>query len=179
MKIGASAVPQSTQASQPALQWVRTLSFEPAGFFARISRKIASPWRPIASLTATSSSHNSAARCQARVEPLRRRQLRDGGLHLVERPFQIDRGGPRLVQRRVGGGEAGIARIVAQREADAIGRRRADERRAAHGHVADRLGAFLHRAQVSVLNSCGSSRWSITPTVSSSLRQIVRQRLPW
>ena len=29
MKIGASAVPQSTHASQPALQWVRTLSFDP------------------------------------------------------------------------------------------------------------------------------------------------------
>ncbi len=83
----------------------------------------------------------------SRFEPLGRRQLRHRGLHLVERPLQVDRGGPGLVQRLVGRGKPRVAGIIAQGEANSVSRRGPDERRTPDGHVADRLGAIFHRAQ--------------------------------
>jgi hypothetical protein len=55
-------VPTSTVASQPALQWVSTLTGAPLGFLAAIASISLTPWRPIAWLMATSSSAISAAR---------------------------------------------------------------------------------------------------------------------
>ena len=62
--MGEVAVPQSTVASQPALQWVSTLTGSPF-LRAAMSRMISSPWTPIMRLISTSSSTISAARRQA------------------------------------------------------------------------------------------------------------------
>jgi len=59
--MGEVAVPQSTVAGQPALQWVSTLT-RPPPFFLAISRMISSPCNPIWRLISTSSSQISAAR---------------------------------------------------------------------------------------------------------------------
>ena len=57
--------------------------------------------------------------------------------HAVERPAQVDRGGPRGVERRVRAGEARVARIAVERECQSVRADRADQRRAAHQHLAD------------------------------------------
>ena len=101
----------------------------------------------MASQTATSSSHNYGGAGVGGGEPLGGRQRGDGGLHLVEGPFEIDGGGAGLMERGVGGGQVRVARVVAERKADSVGGGGADERRAADGHVADGLGAFGHGAQ--------------------------------
>jgi hypothetical protein len=63
--------------------------------------------------------------------------------HLVERPFQVDRGRPRREQQRVGALQRGVGGILAQRQRHAIGRRGADQRRAAHLHGLDRARRIL------------------------------------
>ena len=58
--------------------------------------------------------------------------------HRIQRPAQVDRGRPRggeLLARRV---ERRVARVFAHGERESIGRGRADQRRPAHPHVADR-----------------------------------------
>ena len=63
-----------------------------------------------------------------------------------------------------------------------ISRRRPDQRRAANGHVADRLGAIFHRAQGQRLEFVRQQPLidhADRTAASSSLRQIVRHRLPW
>jgi hypothetical protein len=54
-------VPQSIVASQPALQWVSTLTGSPGRFLAAASRISGSPCSPIARQIATSSSQIAAA----------------------------------------------------------------------------------------------------------------------
>lgn len=56
---------------------------------------------------------------------------------LIQCPAQVDRGGPRLDQRGIGGIQPGIARIDRQRHRQPIGGRRADHRRAPRPHLAD------------------------------------------
>jgi hypothetical protein len=60
--MGAVAVPQSTVASQPALQWVRMLIVSPGFFAAAMRLMMSNPLRPMLWLMATSSSAISAAR---------------------------------------------------------------------------------------------------------------------
>src|SRR5690606_29157929 len=54
---------------------------------------------------------------------------------------------PRLVQRLPDGGKCGVGRIVAHGDRHAIGGGDADQRRAAHPHVADRGRHLVHRGQ--------------------------------
>ena len=71
---------------------------------------------------------------------LGRRQGRQHAAHLVQRPAQIDGGRARLVQLVPDLVERRVRRIVAHLDGDAIGGGDADQRRAAHPHVADRRG---------------------------------------
>ena len=60
--MGDSAVPRSTQASQPALQWVSTLTRSPGCLRAAIASISFAPCTPMARLVSTSASQISAAR---------------------------------------------------------------------------------------------------------------------
>ena len=60
--MGASAVPQSTVASHPALQWVSTLTTPVLPFFSQAALISALPFSPIFEQISTSSSQISAAR---------------------------------------------------------------------------------------------------------------------
>ena len=71
--------------------------------------------------------------------PFRRRQMPQHRAHLIERPFQVDRRRPRRDQRFVGTIQRGIRTVGPHRQRHAIGRGRADQRRAAHQHRADRV----------------------------------------
>ncbi len=146
-KIGASAVPQSTQASQPALQWVRTLRRDLSFFSARIFRKIASPSRPIASLTATFLVAEPVGAGVGGGEPFFRGQLSHRRAHLFQGPAQVHRRGARGQEHGAGPLEHRVPGVALQGEADAVGRRGSDERGAPHRHVADRLGAVVHRGE--------------------------------
>ena len=57
----------------------------------------------------------------------------------VERPAQVDRGRPRRVEPLPGRIERCVARVLVHGERYSVGRRGADQRRAAHPHVADRV----------------------------------------
>src|SRR5579885_3485132 len=63
--MGAVAVPQSTVASQPALQWVRMLTGSPGFLLAAAMRTSSSPCRPIAWHSPISSSAMASARAKA------------------------------------------------------------------------------------------------------------------
>ena len=65
----------------------------------------------------------------------------------VQRPAQVDRGRPSRGKLLVRGVERRVARILAHGEREPIGRRRADQRRPAHPHVADRDRRFVDAAQ--------------------------------
>ena len=65
----------------------------------------------------------------------------------VQSPAQVDRGRPRRRELVVCGVERGVARILAHGERQPIGRGRADQRRPAHPHVADRGRRFGDIAQ--------------------------------
>ena len=65
----------------------------------------------------------------------------------IQRPAQVDRGRPRRGKLLVRGVERRVARILAHGEREPIGRRRADQRRPAHPHVADRGRRFVDAAQ--------------------------------
>ncbi len=65
----------------------------------------------------------------------------------VQSPAQVDRGRPRGGKLLVCGGERRVARILAHGEREPIGRGRADQRRPAHPHVADRDRRFVNVAQ--------------------------------
>src|SRR5208283_1133636 len=65
--------------------------------------------------------------------------------HLLERPFQIDRRRPRGDQRGVGALQRFVGGVLAQRQTHAIGRGRADQRRAADHHGADGMRGILQR----------------------------------
>ena len=181
MKIGASAVPQSTQASQPALQWVSTLSFacgSRARFLLRISRKMAKPSRPMASLVSTSSSQISAARFQARssrfsagnCETAETIWLRaQSRLIAVGRVASKVMNAPRILM------SSGFSRMAKTMPYAAVAPIRGAPRTVML-RIASAQSSIVRN--VSVSNSCGSRRWSITPTVSSALRQIVRHLFP-
>ena len=67
--------------------------------------------------------------------------------HALQRPAQIDRGRPRLGEHVVRAVERLVRRILAHRERDAVSRRRADQRRAAHDHRLDRVRRIFHRRE--------------------------------
>ena len=74
---------------------------------------------------------------------LRRRQRPKQSLHLIERPFQVDRCRPRRQQHGIGAIERGIGSISPHGERHAVSGGGADQRRAAHQHGTDRLGRVL------------------------------------
>ena len=78
---------------------------------------------------------------------LRRIERTQADAHGVERPAQVDGGRPRRVKRLPGLVQCGVAGILAHREREAVGRRHADQRRAAHPHVADRRRRLGDAAQ--------------------------------
>ena len=65
----------------------------------------------------------------------------------VQSPAQVDRRRPRRGKLFVRGVERRVARILAHGEREPIGRRRADQRRPAHPHVADRDRRLVDAAQ--------------------------------
>ena len=73
---------------------------------------------------------------------LGRKRLQDAR-HLIQRPFQVDRGRPGFVQHLPCFLQRDVRGIGGHLHRDAIGRRRPDQRRAAHPHVADRVGKIL------------------------------------
>ena len=74
---------------------------------------------------------------------LRKRDLAQLGGDPVEGPAQVDRGGAGGGQGLDGMVDPGIGSIPAQAQGQAVGRRHADERRAAHDHGADGNGRFV------------------------------------
>ena len=76
-------MPQSIVASQPALQWVRTLTGSPGAFAAAISRMMPRPCPPIARQIATSSSQIRAARRYAAATRSARGYFRHAGYAAV------------------------------------------------------------------------------------------------
>ena len=79
--------------------------------------------------------------------PLRARAVADHGHDLVERPFEVDRGGPGGQQHRIGALQRLVGRVLTQRQRHAIGSRRPDQRRAANHHGADGVGRLRERRQ--------------------------------
>ena len=66
---------------------------------------------------------------------------------IVERPLEIDRRRPGLGQGFIGPVHGLVGGVGAQPQAQAIGRRGADQRGAAHQHGADRVGRLGDRGQ--------------------------------
>ena len=147
---GASAVPQSTQASQPALQWVSTRSGWPPRDARPVCARIARPCRPMAAQAATSSSAMRAASgighaprgCRAARPPARDCMRSSAQRRLTAVGSRARRAAA------TARGRLGVARVVAQAERHAVGGGDADQRRAAHDHVADRVAACSAAAQV-------------------------------
>ncbi len=145
--MGAVAVPQSTVASQPALQWVRMLIGAPGCFPFASPAMMASPALPIDLLISTSSSAISAAR--AKAASMRRSGPRglSAGHHPIQRPFEIDRRGPCRMKRLIGTCQRPIARVLASGQRHSIGGGGADQRSAPDLHVADGPGSILNAPQ--------------------------------
>ena len=62
----------------------------------------------------------------------------DGGAHAIERPAQVDRGGPRRIEHGVRMRERGVRGIAVERQRQAVRTDGADQRCAAHPHLPDR-----------------------------------------
>ena len=87
--------------------------------------------------------------------PAGRGQRANGLVHLRERPGQVHRRWScrkQAFDRRI---EPGVRSVLAQRQADAIGGRGADQRRAAHLHGPDRMGGLLEAGQPRDLDGVG------------------------
>jgi hypothetical protein len=70
--------------------------------------------------------------------------------------------------------EGFVRGIGAHRQTEAVGRRGADQRRAAHQHGADGLGRLVEVVRRTVSKACGSRVWSMISTDQpSSWSQIV------
>ena len=130
-------MPQSTQASQPALQWVSTLTGSPV----LLGSAICLDQLARRARRCGGRSRRPRRRSRRRARRRRRRAPRAAGCarraHLLQRPAQVD--GRRALLRRDGDGavERLVGGILAQRQGDAIGGRGADQRRAAHLHGQD------------------------------------------
>jgi hypothetical protein len=75
------------------------------------------------------------------------RLVAHGGHDLVERPFEVDRCRPRRDQAPVGALQRFVGGVVLQGDAHAVGRDRADQRRAPGLHRGDRIGGIGKRRQ--------------------------------
>ena len=67
--------------------------------------------------------------------------------HLVERPFEVNGGWPRSDEGCIGALDCLVRGVRLERKRDAIGRRRPDQRRAAHLHRLDRARRMVERRQ--------------------------------
>ena len=84
-----------------------------------------------------------AGAAQRRRDALGARPVAHRRRHLIERPFEIDRGRPRRQQLGIGALEIVVGGIRPQRQPHAVGRGRPDQRRAAHLHRFDRADAIV------------------------------------
>ena len=62
------------------------------------------------------------------------------------------------------GGQRAVRGIAVERKREAVGADRADQRRAANPHVADRERCGVRVAILMRTSACGSARWSMTST---------------
>ena len=141
-------MPQSTQASQPALQWVRILRVVPG----RTLRRMRS--RPKAADSLALGDVVIADRRGLTVggfDALPLRQFRQGGKHALECPGQVVSGRTRGAQAVRRGLERAVGCIMPQRQGHAVGRSGTDQWRAANHHGADGVGCVVKRFQIDVL----------------------------
>ena len=125
-----------------------------AGFFrAAMARMSGSPAAAMPRLRATSSSQISSASRRAASARVAVGERRDVRAHAVERPAQVDGGGPGGEEGGVRVRETGVGGIVAEREPHAPGGGGADERRATDEHRADGVGGVVERRE-----PCGDER---------------------
>ena len=82
-----------------------------------------------------------------RIAARERRQRAQHAQHTLDRPRQVDRGRPRLAQQVGTVLERAVARVVVHLQGDPVGRAGADQRRAAHPHLADRGEHRLRRIE--------------------------------
>jgi hypothetical protein len=111
--MGASAVPQSTVAIQPALQWVRMLTVSP-GF---AGRDLLDELQPVAPDGLVGGHVLIANFCSAGIgclQPVLAGQVAHTAEHLVQRPHQVDGRGPCPAQARVGRFKRLVGCIFAQ-----------------------------------------------------------------
>ncbi len=144
--MGASAVPQSTVASQPALQWVRMFTVSP-GFF--VGHRL-DEGKAVLADGAVGGNIGIADLGRARPggsEALAMRAVADGGRHLIQRPQEIDGGGAGAAEAGYGRLQRDIGCILPQRQANAIGRGGADQRRTPYLHHLDRAGGIFEAFQ--------------------------------
>ena len=162
-------MPQSTVASQPALQWVSTLQRSPV---ARRQRRASSASAVLADARGRCATSSSAdRRGRARRRPRARSPAGSGaqrGAHRVERPAQVHRGRARREQRRA---RALAAPRRRRRRAARAPRRRPRSRRSAarrapHVRIA-RSRVRERRAVAHDRSACGSRVWSMISTVRS------------
>ena len=107
---------------------------------------------------ATSSSAISSARLSAAAARSSRGWLRTAALISSSAHLRLIAVGRVAEQRRIGALERLVGGIRAQREPDAVGGGRADQRRAAHLHGLDRVRRVVQRRKSRVTKRCGSAR---------------------
>ncbi len=90
-----------------------------------------------------------------RRAPLPRSQLGQPPPHPLHRPAQVDRRGTGGADAFTGVIERSVGGVLVHRQGHAIGRRRADQRRAAHHHVPDGGCGLIGRAQRDHLEPVG------------------------
>jgi hypothetical protein len=106
--MGEVAVPQSTVASQPALQWVRMFTGSPGFLRAAISRMSDEPVDPDHPVRLHILVADRGGLGEGGLGAVGLGQPRERRAHLVERPAQVDRGGAGGVEDVVGAGERGV-----------------------------------------------------------------------
>ena len=94
--------------------------------------------------------------------------------HAIQRPAQIDGGGPGLSQHVVNAGEIFVGGIAAHRQRQAIGAHRADQGAPRVCMVEMAWAASSADRSMRVTNSCGSLVWSMMPKASSPMGQTER-----
>ena len=80
-------------------------------------------------------------------QPSLPRQIAHRAQHLLQRPAQVDGGGALRGQQRDGAVDGLVGGVRAQRQANAVGGRGADQRRAAHLHGLNRARRVLDRLE--------------------------------
>ena len=140
-------MPQSTHASQPALQWVSTSTGSPGAFLAAMSSMILQPVLADAAAGLDVLVADLGCALVGRRDALIARQVLHGAAHLLQRPAQVDRGRALLGQEFDGAIDGLVGGVLPDRHGEAVGGGGADQRRAAHLHREDRARGLLARPQ--------------------------------